>query len=88
MPIKATTLVSSRSMKPQGQLVMKQYSPRGGQYLGAKLRDRLRHTMPDVYDRVVILSALSDDKYLALLKVRACSSSAWLCGLVVMCNVA
>jgi hypothetical protein len=54
---------------PQGQLVMKQYSPRGGDYLGRKLRERLKHTMPDVYDRVVILSALSDDKYLALLKV-------------------
>lgn len=48
---------------------MKQYSPRGADYLGAKMRKRMQESMADVYDRVVVLSALSEDKYLGLLEM-------------------
>lgn len=47
--------------------MLKQYSPRGADYLGAKLRDRMRNTLADVYDRVLVLSSLPNDKYLGLL---------------------
>ena len=60
-------MLTPRFLHTQGQLVLKQYSPRGADYQGAKLRARLSKSLADVYDRVVVLSALSNDKYYGLL---------------------